>query len=134
MAIHGFVNSGARNWVPGGSFEGGLRESIVAAWPVSDASLTIRQPHSGPVPMGHARCGGWTGVCRNPSKHGELLVVRPPWNAMFVLRALRMKSHIVAVRSNRAVHYGVVADAVRGNVRPAARRRRAGACRALCRG
>ena len=32
------------------------------------------------------------------------LVVRPPWNAMFVLRALRTKSHIVAVSSDRAVH------------------------------
>jgi hypothetical protein len=32
------------------------------------------------------------------------LVVRPPWNAMFVLRALRTKSHIVAVSSGWAVH------------------------------
>ena len=31
------------------------------------------------------------------------LVVRPTWNAMFVERALRTKSHIVAVSSDRAV-------------------------------
>jgi hypothetical protein len=32
------------------------------------------------------------------------LVVRPPWNAMFVFQFLRVKSHIAAVNSAWMVH------------------------------
>jgi hypothetical protein len=30
VSIHGFVNSGDWNFVPGGSFEGGLRDESIA--------------------------------------------------------------------------------------------------------
>jgi hypothetical protein len=37
-------------------------------------------------------------------RSGGPLVVRPPWNAMFVFRGLRTKSHIGAVSSDRGIH------------------------------
>jgi hypothetical protein len=37
-------------------------------------------------------------------RFGRFLVVRPPWNAMFVFQFLRVKSHIAAVNSAWIVH------------------------------